>query len=322
MAITVICPGCMTRFQVGDQFAGKKGPCPKCGTIIEIPKEKLVIHAPEDITSGGKQIPGGSTLRPYLQRRFILSLQRMFVALAGIAIIFAVAWLLGRWEACLAKNIVGIAGVFLIGMPLAAYGYMMIRDEDDLEILLGWELYKRAFWTSLGFAALWVLLEYFTAKMSPGPWLLAYLIPIALLGGIIAMIVFDTNYLKALMLFLLVGFSVIALRGFYYAPNGWIWNNSSKVIRALPSGEMKVSGSPAAGSPASPSPATGGSPASPASGTSPAAPTGGSPASGTSPAAGGVKKDPAAAAPQKKKSPVRSSTGQRFDPRQKKAEKK
>lgn len=320
MAITVICPGCMTRFQVGDQFAGKKGPCPKCGTIIEIPKEKLVIHAPEDITSGGKQIPGGSTLRPYLQRRFILSVQRMIIVLIGIALVFVAAWLLGRWENCLAKNIVGIVGVFLLGMPLVSYGYMMIRDEDDLEILLGAELYKRSFWTSLGFAALWVLLEYFTAKMSPGPWLLAYLIPIAILGGIIAMIVFDTNYIKALMLFCLVGFSVIAIRGFYYAPNGWIWDNSPKVIRAIPAATVGGSGSSAATSPAaggSPASSTGSSPA--AAGASPASSAGASPASAASPA---IKNNSAVnTASPKKKVPVRSS-GQRFDPRQKQVKEK
>ncbi len=298
MAITVICPGCMTRFQVGDQFAGKKGPCPKCGTIIEIPKEKLVIHAPEDITSGGKQIPGGSTLRPYLQRRFIFNIRRMVLALIGIAIVFTVAFFLGRWEPSLVKNVTGIAGIFLIGMPLVAYGYMMIRDEDDLEILLGGELYKRAFFTSLAFSVLWVLLEFFIAKMDPGPWTLVYLVPVAVLGGMAAMIIFDTNFMKSLMLFLLVGFAVIALRGFYYVPDGWIWKAPQKTIRAVPVKTEKGPVSPAA-SPASPA----ASPVSPAS-----------PASPGTPKTKDNKKSPAPNTNNMKKPPVRTG-GQRFDPR-------
>ena len=44
----------MTSFEVDDRFAGKKGPCPKCGHIIEIPKEKLVIHAPDEVVTEGK----------------------------------------------------------------------------------------------------------------------------------------------------------------------------------------------------------------------------------------------------------------------------
>ena len=38
MPIPVTCPGCKTSFTVGDQHAGKKGPCPKCKAIIAIPK--------------------------------------------------------------------------------------------------------------------------------------------------------------------------------------------------------------------------------------------------------------------------------------------
>src|SRR5258708_6764900 len=38
MPIPVTCPSCKTSFTVGDQHAGKKGPCPKCKGIIAIPK--------------------------------------------------------------------------------------------------------------------------------------------------------------------------------------------------------------------------------------------------------------------------------------------
>ncbi len=46
MPINVICPGCHARFKVGDQFAGKTGPCPKCKTQIPIPAlgYEVVFH--------------------------------------------------------------------------------------------------------------------------------------------------------------------------------------------------------------------------------------------------------------------------------------
>ena len=54
MAIDVICPGCHKRFQVSDQYAGQKGPCPGCKTIIEIPKleDVVVVHERETTASG------------------------------------------------------------------------------------------------------------------------------------------------------------------------------------------------------------------------------------------------------------------------------
>lgn len=42
MAILVTCPSCKRNFQVSDQFAGKQGPCPKCKTVIRIPKANAV----------------------------------------------------------------------------------------------------------------------------------------------------------------------------------------------------------------------------------------------------------------------------------------
>ena len=50
MPIAVVCSSCKARFQVSEKFAGKQGPCPKCKSIITIPKveEQVQIHAPEE----------------------------------------------------------------------------------------------------------------------------------------------------------------------------------------------------------------------------------------------------------------------------------
>ena len=54
MAIDVICTGCHKRFQVSDQYAGQKGPCPGCKTIIEIPRleDVVVVHERETTKTG------------------------------------------------------------------------------------------------------------------------------------------------------------------------------------------------------------------------------------------------------------------------------
>src|SRR6476620_5372965 len=73
MAIDVTCPGCKTRFQVSDKFAGKKGPCPKCKTVITIPKkeDEIVIHAPEQ--SGPTDSKGVAVLKPLTRVETTLS---------------------------------------------------------------------------------------------------------------------------------------------------------------------------------------------------------------------------------------------------------
>lgn len=234
MAINVICPGCMTRFQVDDRFAGKKGPCPKCGHIIEIPKEKLIIHAPEDITSGGKTVPGGSTLRPITQVRFIFNRSQLFLALLGIIAVCAAAFGLGFWENCLIKAIVGLVCTLLIGVPLTAYGYMMIREEDDLEILLGNELYKRSFFAALGFSFVWAIFEGFVYSLNPGPAFVIYLVPTMILGSIVGIYIYDTNGGKAALLFSLFVLCVLFLRGIMFTPDGWIWQKTLTRVRAVP----------------------------------------------------------------------------------------
>ena len=53
MAISVVCSGCKTRFNVSDQFAGRTGPCPKCKKLIKIPQRaagEVTIQEPEPPT--------------------------------------------------------------------------------------------------------------------------------------------------------------------------------------------------------------------------------------------------------------------------------
>ncbi|MDO5566613.1 MAG: hypothetical protein Q4G59_08145 [Planctomycetia bacterium] len=252
MAINVICPGCMTRFQVDDRFAGKKGPCPKCGHIIEIPKENLVVHAPDDITTdaaGNPTVRRGQDVRPILQSRFIFTKLQVFLGLVGIAVVVAASVYLASWQPGSTKNMIGLAGTFLLGFPLAAFGYMMVREDDDLEIFLGNELYKRSFLTACCFGISWLVLEWLVSYLDPGPLVFIYIVPVALLGSLGAMIVFDTEFGKAVMIYCVFLACVIGLRGIMFTPHGWIWMTQPVQVRAasgssvpLPAAEGKDKG--------------------------------------------------------------------------------
>jgi predicted Zn finger-like uncharacterized protein len=66
MPIQVVCPSCHARFSVSEKFAGKKGPCPKCKTVIQVPEatEEIKIHAPEQSEAGAKGTGGRHVLKP------------------------------------------------------------------------------------------------------------------------------------------------------------------------------------------------------------------------------------------------------------------
>jgi hypothetical protein len=97
MAIHIICPGCHSRFSVSEQFAGKQGPCPKCKTVITIPKagEEVKIHAPDDY-GGAKSTTGQLVLKPI--ERSVTRLSTTWVLAIGAATIITigVAFMIGR----------------------------------------------------------------------------------------------------------------------------------------------------------------------------------------------------------------------------------
>ena len=97
MPIRVICPGCHTRFKVGDQHAGKTGACPKCKGQIEIPEsdDEVVIHAPE-LEAGAKDAHGRSVLKPIARKEAKFQVNAT-IAIVGLAILaIAIAFLTGK----------------------------------------------------------------------------------------------------------------------------------------------------------------------------------------------------------------------------------
>lgn len=52
MAIKVHCEGCGTTLEVKDEFAGKKGRCPTCKTILDVPAHEPTVPTPIRATPG------------------------------------------------------------------------------------------------------------------------------------------------------------------------------------------------------------------------------------------------------------------------------
>ncbi len=236
MAIRVICPGCMTSFEVDDRFAGKKGPCPKCGHIIEIPKEKLVIHAPDEVVTEGKTKKMlGQDARPILQRRFAYTGKQVFWSVLGTLGVISLLFLIGSAHNKALSSIVGAVAVFAIAFPICDFGYMLIRDENDLEMFLGNERHRRAFFTSLIFGLSWLIFEGFVAFLgNQGAVTCLYMVVIGAVGAIGAMLFFDCNYGKAFLVYLMFMFAAVIARGLLFMPDGWVWQSTPVSATAAP----------------------------------------------------------------------------------------
>lgn len=172
MPIPVVCPGCKAAFNVSDKFAGKQGPCPKCKTVISIPKidpkappkEEVKIHAPEEAVSGPKGSSGRPVLKP-IER----SDAKLSPVIAGVVVLTIIALFVGAWlggdvvkrpyqppaevlvnPAVAAEYYSGVYKAYairavalaLIAFPIVWAGYLILRD-DELAPFMGKALWYR-----------------------------------------------------------------------------------------------------------------------------------------------------------------------------------
>lgn len=242
MAIQVICPGCMSRFEVSDRFAGKKGPCPKCSNLIEIPKEKLVIHAPDEIIVEGRRVKNPDFIRPIEREAFVFTTKQVWINVVGVVVILIFAWLFSFLGSGPMKWMAGTSGIFVVAFVLAKNGYILVRDPDDLEIFLGGELHRKSFLVATGYTLSWIIFEALLLYLNPGFFFFAYLLPIALLASFVPLVVFDTDYGDSFMLYFIFVLCVLVIRGIMFAPDGWIWKPiplrvRQSTIHEIPGGE-------------------------------------------------------------------------------------
>ena len=235
MGIQVICPGCMRRFEVSDRFAGKKGPCPKCGHIIEIPKENVIVHAPDEIIVEGRKVKNPDFVRPIEREPYAFTRGQLIFNGVLAVVVLSFACLFSFLGSGPMKWLAAALGIFVVACPMAKYGYIMVRNPDDLEIFLGRELYKKAFFVALGYTLCWFLFELTLLYLNPGFFFFLYLIPIAILASFVPLVVFDTDFGDSLMLFMLYVLLIILLRGLMFSPDGWIWQTiDNRYLREIP----------------------------------------------------------------------------------------
>jgi hypothetical protein len=160
MAIQVTCPGCHKRFQVSDKFAGQKGPCPSCKTVIAIPKkeEEAVIHAPQEF--GPKDAGGRPTFKPIARTEATFS--PVMAGLIGFAvlIVFGLALMLRFRTGPEGPPAFLLAvGAVVLGPAIALGGYSFLRD-SELDPYRGQSLWIRVSIVGLVYAVIWGIVGY------------------------------------------------------------------------------------------------------------------------------------------------------------------
>lgn len=225
MAIFVVCPGCRTRFNVSDKFAGKSGPCPKCKTVIQIPKlsEQVVIHEPEQFASGGRTQAGKLATKPIARPSLEINAVATAAVIGTILVLAVGTFVLGRASA-FENPIARIVGLMIVTPLLAAGGYSFLHSEDDLFPLQGRRLYARAALCAAGYLVIWAGFEWMRGiVITPEIWTwVVFASPLFLVGGFVAYLTMDLDYGNGLLHFALFVLVTVLLR--WAANLGWIWD--------------------------------------------------------------------------------------------------
>lgn len=228
MAINVTCPGCFTKFTVADKFAGQKGPCKKCKTIIEIPKleDQVIIHAAEH-EAGAVGVSGRHVLKTY-KRQDTKFRPLVFAGVVGAVLVLLLVALVLRGTAASQNTWILAGGAVLLGPLLSWGGYTFLRD-DELEGYSGPNLWLRSLACGLVYALLWYVYT-FIGGIWFGPdafakgleiWQMMVLaVPIGAMGTMAAYVAFDLDpgsgffhwalyFAVTVMLRLVIGLSAI-----------------------------------------------------------------------------------------------------------------
>jgi hypothetical protein len=225
MPISVLCSNCKARFSVSEKFAGKKGPCPKCKTVLtvpELPKEDVQIHVPEEFASGGKDAKGRPVLKP--ERRKIMKVKPLQVAAIIGAIVLIIGGALGLKYAKLANDLlVPALGLSLVSPLLTAAPYAFLRN-DELEPYRGKELWLRSLGCAAGYLLLWgvyVELKAYDLVSDEMIYVAILLAVFAAIGGALAMGLFELEYIMGVIHYIFFAVSSLLLRWFVGWPPIW-----------------------------------------------------------------------------------------------------
>ena len=228
MPLHVICSGCLKRFQVGDRFAGMQGPCPNCGTIIDIPRESVKMQGDDD-AEWTKKEKRKAALRPISHIGIEFDPVKTRYYALGVLGVLLLTFLLGCIPMYAAlRSFLGILGLCPIVFPLVLFGYQTLRDREQMFAFSGEELYRRAGIVAAGYVILWCLFEYFLAAMPADvfvSWL--YLSAFVVLAVLLVHLILAMKTWNAFLHYCLFGFSVILLR--FLIGLGWFWESNGLI---------------------------------------------------------------------------------------------
>ena len=200
MPIRVTCPGCHTRFNVSDKFAGREGPCPKCKKVITVPSksDEVVVHAPE---SGPKDAKGRSILKPIARKETKISSVQIAIIACTIDGFLVTSLLIGQFFS--APDIpfwLFPLGALALAVPVCIAGYSFLRDQE-LDMFVGQELWIRLLGCAAVYALLWFLVPLMNyAFVDLGQTGAFVAIGIMLAGGAgVASLAFDLDYFIGLL---------------------------------------------------------------------------------------------------------------------------
>ena len=228
MQIAVICLGCNAQFRVSEKFAGKQGPCPKCQAPITIPAAapEVKIHTPDDAAVVGKDAKGRTLSKPIPRAQTRFSRKTLLAAAGGGLAVLVAAWLGGG----LLREMVALRalGLVLISPPLAALGYLMFSDAEDLAPYRGRKLWLRAGICGLIYAALWggfallfAFIDYDVLIIEYWSWL--YVAPpFFVLGAAAALACLDLDFGSAFLHYAFYVLVIVALRYVAGMPHLWL----------------------------------------------------------------------------------------------------
>ncbi len=168
MPIQVSCPGCLTRFTVADQHAGKEGPCPKCKKKITIPnlEDQVVIHAP---TPEGPTDAKGKSVLKTVKKKDATFDPLITTGVVVVVLSTLVAALLLRGQPLANSWPILAGGSILLGPLVAWAGYSFLRDQE-LQPYIGFPLWGRATACGLLYALAWFVYFMIAGQLAGEGW--------------------------------------------------------------------------------------------------------------------------------------------------------
>jgi len=215
MLVNVVCPGCLKRFRVSARFAGKKGPCPKCGTTMLIPVDVIEIRKEKN--------------SPIQRQDLVFEPIQIKYSALGVLGILLLTFLFG----CIPmydtlRAVLGILGLCAVAFPLALFGYHVLRDRDELFSFSGEELYRRVGIVSAGYILLWLGFESFLAAIRAEVIISClYFAAFAVLATLLVCPILEFKLPDAFLHYCTFAFAVIFLR--FLLGLGWFWSSSGLV---------------------------------------------------------------------------------------------